>query len=442
VTGEISPEDLPDTLPGYQINLIAEFTINNAVIASASAGSMGSELHEQLGFYDPRFGWGLSTNKPIAGEYQAIALDLQGSSPEYAAQLQAELDTTKAQLENGDATQLANMTKHHLVGDLLEATIFSYFALNNIQDDIAAQQAGIVNYRAPSYGKFSTSLSTSYFYGTPRNVSTDGMVMDVDRVFNINVDKNNDKQKRLDFSKTVGGRYSAMEHLGPEIMLSTEDAPAHGISAVKAIAIASSQGQKIWTINQANLDLAMAEINLNSETEREIRNSVNTGKVVTTHEQRLNFNGWIGEGYIILDPETGAGAYKIAGGGNGGKVDVVDLINNVIGWANTLIDVLVEGMRNSQDIAAQAFKFFLTAVGKLFSAVTNTLGNIKTGFDLFSNCPIDVIFLVLPVIIFLTLLTMLLAFLLSGFIAILFGVLSGLFTGWFSGRIISICKKT
>jgi len=152
------------------------------------------------------------------------------------------------------------------------------------------------------------------------------------------VDKDNKAQKRLNYSQMVGGRYSAMEHLVPEQMFSTDDAPAQGISAVKAISIANTQGQKIWTINQANLDVAMAEINLNSETEREIRNSVNTGKVVTTHEQRLNFNGWIGEGYIILDPETGAGAYKIAGGGNGGFLDSDDAVG--LGFAGFVIGVI------------------------------------------------------------------------------------------------------
>lgn len=69
-------------------------------------------------------------------------------------QLQADLERTKAKLESGDDAQLADLTKQDLVGDMLEATIFSYIAMNNIQDDIAAQQAGIVNYRAPSYGKF------------------------------------------------------------------------------------------------------------------------------------------------------------------------------------------------------------------------------------------------------------------------------------------------
>lgn len=202
---------------------------------------MGTELYETLGYWDPRFGWDLSQNKPTAGEYQAIGLDLQGSSPEYAAKLQAELEATKAKLESGDEAQLADL-----------------------------------------------------------------------------------------FKQMIGNRLSAMEHLIPEQMFSTEEAPAQGISAVKAIALASAQGQKIWTITRDNLDAALAAINLNAESETEILNSVNAGSIVTTHERSINFNGWVGEGYIIIDPTTGAGAYKIAGGGNGSEV--ITTTADVINW--------------------------------------------------------------------------------------------------------------
>jgi hypothetical protein len=46
-----------------------------------------------------------------------------------------------------------------------------------------------------------------------------------------------------------------MNHLVPEQMFSTETEKAQGISAVKALAIASQQGQKIWTITPDNLEL-------------------------------------------------------------------------------------------------------------------------------------------------------------------------------------------
>lgn len=45
------------------------------------------------------------------------------------------------------------------------------------------------------------------------------------------------------------------------------------------------------------------------------------GKEVIVHTDPINVPGWKGAGYIITDPETGAGAWKIGGGGNGGEID-------------------------------------------------------------------------------------------------------------------------
>ncbi len=382
-TGEVDPASLPDTLPGYLINLKAEFSIGEKVVATANVGTMGTELHEKLGYFDPRFGWDLSSNKPIAGEYQAIGLDLQGTSPEYAARLQADLASTKAKLESGDEAKLDDLTKQALVGGMLESTIFSYFAMNNIQDEIASQQSGIVNYRAPSYGKFSTRLTTSYFFGTPRNVSVSGLAMDVDKVFNTRVDKNNDSKNWLNFNQVVGARLSAMEHLIPEQIFSTPESPALGISAAKAIAIASAEGQKIWTITPENLDVALAEMTLPSDTEIEIRNSVNSGLVVTAHEKSLNYNGWIGEGYIILDPQTGAGAYKIAGGGNGG---VLKKLNKLLIKGMFFIGAIL-GLQESNYVARAILKSLGVLVATIFDLIniwSKCRGSIAVYLSLFA----------------------------------------------------------
>ncbi len=50
----------------------------------------------------------------------------------------------------------------------------------------------------------------------------------------------------------------------------------------------------------------------------EIRQSLATGKEVITHTDAVSVPGWTGAGYIIFDPITGDGAYKISGGTNGG----------------------------------------------------------------------------------------------------------------------------
>jgi hypothetical protein len=177
-----------------------------------------------------------------------------------------------------------------------------------------------VGYRVPSYGLFKTSLSPVYFYGIPRNVKATGLAMDVDRFAGTRVDKDGNVERRLAFNRARGARLSAMEHLVSEQMYSTEDAPAHGISAVKAIQLAAAEGQKIWTITQANLDQALASIELSDEVETDIRNSVYAGKEVTAHERPVNFFGSQSSGYIVLDPYSGAGAYLIEGGENGGRL--------------------------------------------------------------------------------------------------------------------------
>ncbi|MCF6258154.1 MAG: transglutaminase-like domain-containing protein [Gammaproteobacteria bacterium] len=317
VTGDIDPAQLPNSLPGYLINLTAEFTLEGTVIQSAGAGFMGGELHETLALWSPASGWDQAVNNPTAGEYRAIGLDLQGVSPEQAAQLQTQAEATKAILESGDEVQFATLTKHEVVGDLLYGTIFSYLALNDVQDKLAALSSGIVQYRLPSFGIFSTRLSTQYWFGLPRNVSFSGLGMDVDHYTYQAVDKRGDRAAWVNYNLMTGARASAMEHLVPEQMFSTVENPAQGISAVKALAIASAEGQRIWTIDQNNLNTALAAINLDADIENEIRSAVNAGKVATTHDTPVAFAGSTVTGYLLIDPATGAGAYKISGGANG-----------------------------------------------------------------------------------------------------------------------------
>jgi hypothetical protein len=212
----------------------------------------------------------------------------------------------------------------------LYSTILSYFALNNLQDELTAGAAGMVSFKAPSYGLFKTSLKPQYWFGIPRNVVIDGLVMDVDHIEHQVVERNNDQEQWKAWNRASGARMSAMEHLVPEMMFSTEENPAHGISAVKALQLAAAEGQKIWTITHANLTVALAAINLPSDIETDIHNSVYAGMEVTAHEAAVDFYGSSQVGYIVIDPETGAGGYLIGGGENGGKIIVK--ASDAINW--------------------------------------------------------------------------------------------------------------
>jgi len=314
------------------------------------------------------------------------ALDLQGISATQTQNLQTDIEASKSKLESDDLSQLANLSKHDLVGDLFHATLTSYFALNNVQDQIAARAADVFNYRGHSYGHFKSQLSTQCWFGIPRDVTFAGLVMDIDASKVIVQSKTSDRQEEINFLKSVGARYSAMEHLVPEQMFSTEEAPAYGISAVKAIALAAQDGQRIYTIDQNNLSLALSQMQLEDQVEQEIRAAVYAGHIVTTHEALVDFHGSLTAGYIIEDPTTGATAYKISGGGNGGEL----LFN--CGVACRAIEALF-GVISIVSYVAGTIEEYLYAlddsVSSIFRNIARFLGSVGVMlnvFDALLNC--------------------------------------------------------
>lgn len=356
--GGIDPYKLPKTLPGYLIKVNGEFTVDGSVLASAPVGAMGSELREELALWSPKDGWETSVNKPSAGEYRAIGLDLQGISQDQAARLKQRLDESRNAFEEKDESRISALTKHNISGDLLNGTILEYFMVNDLADKVTAEGGNMVSFRLPSFGIFSTKVIPQYWYGIPRNVSFGGLSMDVDHMKQHHVNKDNDSSKRIAFSRTIGSRMSAFEHYVPEQTFSTEMHKAQGISAIKALTIAAQQGQKIWEINQDNMDSALSRISISEDSKADIRNSINAGKSVITHEAQINFNGWVGEGYIINDPLTGGGAYMIAGGGNGGELNT-DKLAEELGWSSIISaykDVPFTGLLLVSTLAVAAYQ--------------------------------------------------------------------------------------
>ena len=108
----------------------------------------------------------------------------------------------------------------------------------------------------------------------------------------------------------------------PEQMIDDADPntpAADAFSAVKALQKAAAQGQRIYQLTQANQSATLANIHHDPATMDEISNALATGREVITHTDPVSVPGYSGAGYIILDPVTGEGAYKIGGGANGGS---------------------------------------------------------------------------------------------------------------------------
>lgn len=374
-----SIEDLPRQLPANTINMIGEITVDGAVVASTPTVTLGQALMTRLGFDAPGLSWRYSENTLIAGQYQAVGIDMQGISPGQLETLKSRAQAVSSRLDSEDFDDLA---KHDLVGIILQAGIQGYLAEIYAMDKVAARASDIVYYRAPSYGTFSTQMNVSYLFGMPRNVFFSGVVMDVDRISSNTESVDNCYEDWVAFNRSSGMRSSAYEHLIPERLFSTEGEPAEGISTAKALAFAVAQNQRIYTLTPANAS-SLSLITIDSDARSEIQSALQRGYEVTVHEAPLDVNGWQGSGYAIIDPENGVGAYKISGGASGGELwsmlasalaylanadGASDSFKNLVKWtglfgiANDFFDILFVTGCNEFEAAAGALLSFIVGV--------------------------------------------------------------------------------
>ena len=324
---------LANSFPGYLIRLVPELRVDGEVIASGPASTMGSELIQDAAYFNPGLGQWESgeANHPVVGEFIATALDLQGMSPNQFTSLKARLEQTKARLEQfqqnpGDPTPIRTLTKEAISGDLFYSGLLSYFAAIDTTGQLVARRANVETLRMPSFGNFGTASQVFFFFGVPRTIGFPGVQMDVDRVIGSEVAKGASPDAVVAFRRAAGAQYSALEHSIPEQVFRNPSLPANdpnqpqGVSAVKAIAVAASQGQRIYTLNAANQAIhasAISQLSIDAAVKEEIANALASGKEVTVHQANISYAGFVGNGYLIIDPETGAGAYKISGGANG-----------------------------------------------------------------------------------------------------------------------------
>lgn len=400
----IQPSELPSSLPGYLIHLKAEIRVDGQIVSEGGNFTMGQELTSSMALNAPGGGWSEGEpNHPIAGEYQAIGLDMQGVSAGQLAVLKARLEQTKASLEQfqqnpNDPSPIQGLTKEDISGDMLYAGILGYFASVDGNDQVTARTGKqVVAFRLPSYGIFQTAVQPHYWFGIARNVSFPGFIMDVDRVAYHLEATDADQQKKIAYMRQVGSAGSTFEHAVPERLFAEPSTPItdplqpQGFSAVKALAIAASQGQKIYTLNeknQAHHAGIIAGLNTDIDTKAEISNALSMGKEVTVHQSDVTVNGWAGSGYILFDKESGAGAYKISGGANGGGVmdQLSDQVASFGGWLGDNLATLLDALSSILEDVGGVGGIF----GKLAGAIAKVADFAKivqtcSGADLFGG---------------------------------------------------------
>ena len=95
--------------------------------------------------------------------------------------------------------------------------------------------------------------------------------------------------------------------------------PGFSMSTMTALKAAADAGIRTYVITQANVNAVLPVMQTDANTKQDIQNAIAAGKRVTASQNDITVAGFTGIGYIVEDPQTGAAAYLIGGGTNGGN---------------------------------------------------------------------------------------------------------------------------
>jgi hypothetical protein len=324
------------SLPVYLVDVVPAVKLDGQVLGAGGPVQMGGSFFVDVLLQGP--------DGPTTVEYQIVAGD------EIVAGITG----------NGFAPAVVQKRfEGHPVtepSEYLQQVQLHYWMETDYLGEIAAQGAGVHQLRLPSVGFFSSPLNVAYFFGTPRSGVYQGNVMDVKLSLMGAAGQN--PAATVNFMKQAGFQGSYLEGSVFD-QLATIDDPEpinRGISSIHLLSAAMAQGIPIYRITSANASAALPMLQLSPAVESDISRAVSQGKTVLTAERDIDLGPWRGVGYIIHDESTGAGAYLISGGVNGGGI--LDCLRRLVpSW---------ETVRN--------FIFFLIFLALIIALILAALG--------------------------------------------------------------------
>jgi transglutaminase-like putative cysteine protease len=286
----------------YLVRFTPTVKLEDAVVASGGSYATGQAHSLVVSVIGP---WGERPRNysVTAGDFWVMGLNPAGVTREmYLARTQQH-DLTRA-----DPPQTEEIFHQIALGWWGEK-----YALN----DVFGATHEVIQYQMPSHALAGSPLSLRFQFGIARSASYKSRVLDAKEDTLVAGHRAAATEHSRRFLKAAG---QAGSHLEAGIFdQSFLMPPGQSMSAMTALKAAMDGGQRIYTITQAN-EFALGHIQTHPDDLQDMRNAVAAGLTVTTSQSDVAAaGGFTGLGYILEDPLTGAAAYLISGGRNGGN---------------------------------------------------------------------------------------------------------------------------
>ncbi len=305
----IQPNELPLEVPGYLVRVKAEIRADGQVVASGGSFVLGSELAGSIDSFDPsNGGWNESSFGAHAGDYHAIAIDVQGVSAGQLAAVKARLNAAQAKLAGGQGASLA---RDDVSGELLYHAALGYFATVDANAGVFQRAAHMVEQRLPSYGRAVAQAQPEMVMGIVNKVRFPGVVLDIDRLDSA-VAQNSGGVAPSAYIKQANERNAAYGHLVLAKLFTSAQTPGQAASPVKALGAAAAAGSKVYAVSAANAAAVMPQVDIAAAAAADIQNAAAAGSRVLVAQGPVNIGNWNGHG-LVMEDAGGAGSYRLNG---------------------------------------------------------------------------------------------------------------------------------
>lgn len=292
--------------PAYMVQLKPVLKVDGDIVAEGNPVGMGYRQKFTMKFNTPGQPVGENIENIVtAGAYYCIGLD-------YGIISQNKLNNITEKLKNVKSICKDNFYSDEGIGQVLDATIKSYFTNVDFMNKIAENQYNVSATRLISEGICGYKAKVSYMFNVPFKISEGSLYVDIDRNVETVISRENNDSRAKEYVLLTGIYSSNMEH---QIFEDLYNIPS--VSTIKVLAEANKTGVPVYSIDKKNIDEIMPNLKVDDNVKEDVRNAVNSGKIVTIPQRNIQYYNWSGTGYLILDSDTGSAAYMISGGTNG-----------------------------------------------------------------------------------------------------------------------------
>ncbi|MCL4501751.1 MAG: hypothetical protein M1438_07825 [Deltaproteobacteria bacterium] len=254
----------------------------------------------------------------------------------------------------------------------MHLTGMAYFAEIDEFSHTVAKLDKITWTREPSQDFIARDLRVISFFGLILRVQPGSVGMDVKRNILAPVSITGKSEDERAWMLTAGSFSSAAESAVFEQIYGIES-----VSTEKILYMANQRGIPIYTLNKDNINQILPSLPLANIVKQNISDAVlNSGWIAVVPRTGLQVNQWFGYGWQIIDPNTGAAAYLLAGYLTSGSEIITGggAGSRVADWIATAIAGALAGLFGYLEYRAEIIRYlgsaFLAALsgGEFFLA--------------------------------------------------------------------------